>query len=146
MLKPILWSRSFFFNSITKLKTVRSQKYDISQFDAFCICLECSKGSSINKVDPYSALCDWILQLSVDLIQPKLPTFQIQPNSCIIPLTQFSKSTLQYPQDFDEKFRYFTKLVCKAKIWDNGDGALFKRLQARTKDLMESLAVLCDER
>lgn len=46
----------------------------------------------------------------------------------------------------EERFPYFEERVCKARIWNNNDGALFKRLQAAAAVLMEDIASRCDDR
>ncbi len=121
------------------------QEYSISRFDAFCICLECSgeRSGSSSYSSAYLALSDWLVELSLDLIKPKLlpanSTF-----SCLSAAGKFCRPTLHLPME--ERFLFFKKQICKARIWDSDGGQLLKRLQKLVAISMEEIASLCDER
>jgi hypothetical protein len=50
------------------------------------------------------------------------------------------------PLRLEERFKYFVSRVCKARIWDNNYGALFKKLQAKAALLLDEMAIQCDLR
>ena len=50
------------------------------------------------------------------------------------------------PLRVEERFKYFVERVGKARIWDNDDGGLFRRLQEKAALLLDEMALLCDQR
>ncbi len=108
------------------------QDFDTHQFDAFCICLRCSRGDdgSVHGTEPpeYYALCDWLLDICRTLIRPGLAGYG---NA----MGKGSFIDRECNLAYDERFPYFQK-VCRARIWSDMGGRLFQRLkqaaQART--------------
>ena len=122
----------------------RFQEYDAGQFDAFCICLECESGGSGHSRS-YLALCEWLVELSLELIRPKLPS-SIQPDTCLSINTTGRSRAPRFHLRLEDRLHFFLKRLSKARIWDNDSGILFKRLQTKVESFMEDIAVLCDER
>ena len=120
----------------------------MSMFDAFCIFLECS-GSSRNGLSPaYVALCEWILQLSLDLVKPKLPGVVRDPATSCFMTSRGKKPprNLSNLLHLEERFLYFMKRICKARIWNDCGGDLFRRFRNQAQGFMDDIAILCDER
>jgi hypothetical protein len=94
----------------------------------------------------YSALCDWLIELSLDLIKPKvLPSSS--SCSCLTATEKFCREAfLKSNLPMEERFNYFKNQICKARIWDSNGGQLLQRLQKRVGQFMEEIALLCDER
>ena len=75
--QPVFLQRSF-VEAAARLSMFHD--FDIHQFDAFCICLRCSTGDNETPYESanacatpaYSALCDWLLDISKTLIKPVL--------------------------------------------------------------------------
>ena len=84
----------------------------------------------------------------MDLIRPILPG--VDPSclahSCLISATKLKDPNLQPTLPVEERFGFFSQHISQAKIWDDHDGALFKRFQVLANNLMEEIAVLCDDR
>ncbi len=121
--QPVFLQRSF-VEAAARLSMF--QDFDIHQFDAFCICLRCSTGdneSAETCVTPaYSALCDWLLDISKTLIKPALSSLgESGGNNCFVE----SNCNLAC----EERFSYFLKRVCKAQVWSDMGGSLFQRLK-----------------
>ena len=126
------------------------QEYDTSQFDALCLCLECGTAESVGPTTAYATLCDWLLDLSLDLIRPTLPTFPTSGVKTQLS-TQDSEREIGGTQSgcklrLEERFPYFTRRVCKARIWSDKEGALFSRLQDKAARYMEEISELCHTR
>ena len=125
----------------------------MTQFDAFCICLECSGGGLYtiannysSAAPPYIALGDWLLQLSLELIQPELPSPIWSSARSPLGTTGFDNSSTLPKLRIEERFHYFREKICKARIWDDCNGALFIRLTHESERCMEEIAVNCDRR
>ena len=122
--KPPVFLQRSFVEAAARLSML--QEFDMHQFDAFCTCLRCSTGEnelSENSVTPaYSALCNWLLDISKTLIKPEIPSLgksggdSIKDNSCC----QLA---------FEERFSYFQRRVCRAQLWSDMGGSLFQRLK-----------------
>jgi hypothetical protein len=120
---PVVIQRSF-VESAARLSLF--QDFDLHQFDAFCICLRCSKGgdeNSENSAPPeYYALCDWLLDICRDLIKPAIEGHEDpESDSTIV------ASKCNLPNE--ERFPYFQKRVCRARVWSDMGGGLFQRLR-----------------
>jgi hypothetical protein len=118
---PVVIQRSF-VESAARLSLF--QDFDIHQFDAFCICLRCSRGigdeNAENSAPPeYYALCDWLLDICRALVRPDLGGAgdggSFANSDCVLPT--------------DERFPYFQKRVCRARVWSDMGGSLFQRLR-----------------
>jgi hypothetical protein len=121
--QPVIIQRSF-VEAAARLALL--QDFDIHQFDAFCICLRCSRvGDEIaeNSAPPeYHALCDWLLDICRTLIRPELAdSGEAGVNNT------FGISNCNLPKE--ERFPYFQKRVCKARVWSDMGGSLFQRLR-----------------
>ena len=103
------------------------QDFDIHQFDAFCLCLRCSRGSyddGDSAPSEYFALCDWLLDICSVLIRPvqqSLSYSETQGSG------SFIDSNCKLAQG--ERFLYFQKRVCRARVWSDMGGSLFQRLK-----------------
>jgi hypothetical protein len=106
-----------------------SDDFNIRHFDALCNCLECDvqeeTGGDRKGGSQYEALCDWILEVCKDLIDPDLEGPKRKPAR--------------------ERFAYFEE-VCAAQIWKSRDGQLFERLKSVAGGFMGQIARMCDER
>ncbi len=102
------------------------QDFDIHQFDAFCIFLRCSRGdnegSERSATPEYDALCNWLLVVCKALISPALTRIGEAGGD-----NSFIDSECNLPND--ERFSYFEKRLCKARIWSDMGGSLFQRLR-----------------
>jgi hypothetical protein len=106
-------------------------EFDINQFDAFCLCLEGELGGySVsrknlhqNRTQQYDLLCEWILEISTYLIRPEV--VKASPElSQAKPSTEF-RSDLRVEQ----RFPFLVQKVLKARVWEDSEYALFRRLQ-----------------
>lgn len=154
----------------TELIAVCMQEYDLAQFDAFCICLEC-------EAKPHAAFCDWFMELSLSLIRPDMLSYEQGSKS-----TASSHLASASGDDRDkgsmlrveERFPYFVMRVAQAhhphfivpnfrlrvcvffvlsrgsmtqaRIWSERDGVLFERLQTAAAEFMEEVAARCNMR
>ena len=100
----------------------------------------------------YEALCDWLLNISLQLIRPKLQT--LSPLCADENKEHTSTGKREFGNQDDqnrnlrpeERFPYFTKRICRARIWGDRNGLLFKRLQGSATDYMDDIAELCHAR
>jgi hypothetical protein len=118
---PVVIQRSF-VESAARLSLF--QDFDVYQFDAFCICLRCSKSnndSAENSSLPpeYYALCDWLLDICRALIRPDIGGAGSG--------SSFNDIECSLPNE--ERFPYFQKRVCRARVWSDMGGSLFQRLR-----------------
>jgi hypothetical protein len=99
------------------------QQFDIHQFDAFCICLRCTSSSDNEDSAPpeYYALCDWLLDICRTLISPALPRFDDEESSTFV--------NVECDLAREERFPFFQRLICRARIWSDFSGSLFQRLR-----------------
>ena len=117
------------------------EDFDVHQFDAFCLCLECE---SLDKQGipglhtAYEALGDWLLDICKDLIKPDLRGYEG------LPVEEFMADSCNLP--IEERFHYFRNKICRARIWGDKQNALFARLKEAAKVYMGTVAALCDER
>ena len=117
------------------------QDFDVQQFDAFCLCLEYDSLDTLGTQGSrtaYEALCEWILDICNVLIQPDLRGYE-----GTLPLIAKHDSC---PLPADQRFPYFKKKICRARIWSDNQNALFLKLKATAKDHMNTVAALCNER
>jgi hypothetical protein len=121
--QPVIIQRSF-VEAAARLSLF--QDFDIHQLDAFCICLRCSRGENENlehSAPPvYYALCDWLLEICKALIRPALEG--LSGSEC-----NTSSVHLECNLPVDERFPYFQKRVCRARLWSDMGGLLFQRLR-----------------
>ncbi len=111
------------------------------KFDAFCLCLEggttaatASDATAGTKDDalkePYERMCDWLLEIASSLIRPDA----LGPPRIKSPAdTAAGKAVATAdicPLPVEKRFHYFMRSVRKARVWQDEDGALFRRLQA----------------
>jgi hypothetical protein len=101
------------------------QDFDIHQFDAFCICLRCSRegDESVHDTAPpeYHALCDWLLDICTTLVRPALAG-----HGKVVGRGSFIDRECSLAHD--ERFHYFQR-VCRARVWSDMGGRLFQRLK-----------------
>ena len=131
----------------------RAQEYDVSQFDAFCLCLEIGKGPSDDSLEAYDVLCKWLLDLSIELIRPDFSDLRLEENCTAVSHPGQDMKSDELPDNVNEcnlavekRFRFFLNWVRRARIWSNNDGVLFQMLQNAASDLMDDVAILCDQR
>ena len=111
------------------------QDFDVSQFDALCLCL--ADGSPDSQRSDLLAL--WLLRCCKFLLKPDIPD-----QYCSVTHRKLSMKQLIHRASFSapERFRYFEDKVIKARIWtDNKD--LFSRLKLIAKNYMDKLSALC---
>ena len=106
------------------------RNFDTNHFDAFCISLYTEQDARSEK--RYRALCEWLLELSEQLINPEtvLSIFIHGRTDCTTA---------------DERFRFFVQKVAKARIWHD-DEELFVSLKAKAHLLMGQITIQCDLR
>jgi hypothetical protein len=106
-------------------------EFDINQFDAFCLCLEGELGGysvSVenlhqNRTQQYDLLCEWILEISIYLIRPEV--VEASPEQ-----SQTRPSTeLRSDLRVEQRFPFLVRKVLKARVWEDSEYALFRRLQ-----------------
>ena len=102
------------------------QDFDIHQFDAFCICLRCSRGGDESVHDTtappeYYTLCDWLLDICTTLVRPALAG-----HGKVVGKGSFIDRECCLAHD--ERFYYFLR-VCRARVWSDMGGKLFQRLK-----------------
>ncbi len=121
--QPVYLQRSF-VEAAARLSMF--QDFDLHQFDAFCICLRCGTRddeSPENSATPaYSAMCDWLLDISKTLIKPDVSSHGDSAGK--VSFVE-SKCNLAY----EERFSYFQRRVCRARVWSDMGGILFQRLK-----------------
>ncbi len=119
------------------------QDFDVSQFDGFCLSLEGERsfGSGGNEVveaeTPYELLCIWLLELSASLIQPDVSEHCHSGGESggsghdgNQSGTDARRSAgIQCSLAVEQRFPYFVKRVCRARIWMDDHGALFRRMK-----------------
>ncbi len=107
--------------------------FDVNQFDAFCLCLEGDRGGY--QIDPeiskknlmgdktrqYCLLCDWLLDIGIYLICPE--GISNPPKLIHAPIT--GRAYLRV----EMRFRYLVQKVLKARLWEDSECRLFRRLQ-----------------
>jgi hypothetical protein len=108
--------------------------FDVNQFDAFCLCLEGDLGgyqidSEIskhnlvgNRTRQYNFLCDWLLEIGINLIRPEGVSDQPEVTETLIT----GRPNLRV----EMRFRFLVQKVLKARLWEDSECALFRRLQA----------------
>jgi hypothetical protein len=135
--RPSFWNRrtDIVFLRKSHLESVARfsmfQDFDVMLFDAFCLSLDSCNGQ--NRLQ-YSALCNWILEISEILIKPDS---EIENGAAKPGQTR----TLQA----GERFRYFTKKVCRTRIWRD-DPDLFADLKKNAAVMMAKIVDQCDQR
>jgi hypothetical protein len=128
--------------------------FEVAKFDAFCLCLELTYSTSRAAVSPaygprntqkespspYSAVCEWLLDISRELIKPNINCNEsYEANSDGI---QSPKCSLRA----EERFPYLKQKVCRVRLWSENDGELFDKLKAAVQLYMHDIARLCDDR
>jgi hypothetical protein len=117
------------------------QDFDVNQFDALCLCLECGGPAPLERwTRPYRAVGDWLVELSTLLIRPVVPSAIGGDGKDAL------GESLGSPLGVEQRFPYFVHKVAKARIWSDDDGALFTRLQDGAALIMETVAGICDRR
>ncbi len=105
-------------------------EFDINQFDAFCLCLEGELGGysvsvknlGQNRTQQYDLLCEWILEIGTFLIRPVVEASPEQ-----YPTTPSTE--LRPDLRVEQRFPFLVKKVLKARVWEDSEYALFRRLQ-----------------
>ena len=122
------------------------QEYDTSQLDALCICLECGNSKSGDPTRAYTALGDWLVSVSSELIRPKIQLSSLSGEGWTLHSDIKDGDAHTCKLVPEQRFPYFVKRICKARIWYDNDGVLFKRLQAKAAQYMDDVAELCHAR
>jgi len=124
------------------------QEFDVGHFDALCVCLQYSdpqarfEGSTSRC---WERLCSWVLEVSESLIRPSLEGFQAL--SAGAGVSDGTKARPRHcPMRLDARFLYFTKYLCKTRIWSEKSNALFAQLRESAGVFMDDIAGLCGER
>ena len=119
------------------------QDYDIHQFDAFCLCLECDNVAqkteelANNRNSQYKLLGEWFLDVCTELIRPEI----LESASC----NDSARGPSNCGMSAAERFRYFSNRVIKARILAD-DTDLFMRLKSVAADFMGKISLKCDDR
>jgi hypothetical protein len=129
------WQSSKHFISIQKCHAEAAARlsmlldFDVNQFDAFCLCLEGDFGGYLidqeiskknlmgNKTRQYCLLCDWLLEIGTNLIRPE-------------GISDPSELNVGPVLRVEMRFRFLMQKVLKARLWQDSECALFRRLQA----------------
>ena len=121
--------------------------FDVDQFDAFCICLECCGSRAIinNKnmdlVNPaYSSLCAWLLEICSNILKPDI----LHSNSRSWTLDDSDSPACRLHPE--QRFQYFLQKVSKARIWSCQTCELFQKLKDIVHDYMKEMSDLCNYR
>ena len=165
-----LWHRRKRFSCILRneieaaARLSLTQDFDVKSFNAFCHCIEYSsfsmKGESRFSLkgggaeqpmsQQYNVLCDWLLEISRNLIEPEI-------------LTRWRDGKLSAAQAADkdlesgmleserqgaakQQFVYFKKRVAQVRLWMDHDRLLWHRLKRVAMDYMGEIARICDMR
>ncbi len=119
------------------------QDFDVSQFDGFCLSLEGERSfrnggdDSLEAQQPYDLLCEWLLELSASLIQPDVnghcsgdvSKYGGNDHSSDLVIGVELSTAAQCPLAVEQRFPFFVNRVCRARIWMDDNGALFRRLK-----------------
>ncbi len=107
------------------------------KFDAFCLCLEGGSastkagapapGDAARPKDPYEHMCDWLLEIASSLIRPDV--LRPRPDGPAAAAADKATAADTCPLPVEKRFHYFMRMVRKARVWQDEDGALFRRLQ-----------------
>ncbi len=106
-------------------------EFDVNQFDAFCLCLEGELGgysTSVknlgqNRTQQYDLLCEWILEVATYLIRPEV--VEDAPE-----LSQTTPTTEVWSNlRVEQRFSFLVQKVLKARVWEDLEHVLFRRLQ-----------------
>ena len=123
----------------------------VLQFDALCLCLQCEALDRLTTVRPvtaYAAASEWLLAVSVELLRPDPPADHWSglngPDQLFA--AAVGKTRVGCWPPFEQRFRYFSSRVSKARLWSDDGGDLFRRLQAAVEGYMGEMAGLCHAR
>jgi hypothetical protein len=116
-------------------------EFDVNQFDAFCLCLEGELGgysTSVknlgnNRTQQYDLLCEWILEIATYLIRPEV--VEDAPELFHTTPTTEVRSNLRVEQ----RFSFLVQKVLKARVWEDLEYALFRRLQVYWQTLLSNI-------
>ena len=120
--------------------------FEISKFDALCLCLELAcpsagmaqsgfLGTQQGSLSPYSAVCDWLLDISKELIKPR-----------IYHKEEDEMKSLKCNLRTEERFPYLKHKVCRVRLWSENGSILFDKLKAAVQLYMDDIARLCEDR
>ena len=129
MKQPVFLQRSF-VEAAARLSMF--QEFDVQQFDAFCICLQYgtrdikSSETSTRATPAYNALCNWLLDISKTLIKPVMSSQEESGGK-----VGFINGSCNL--SFEQRFAYFQRRVCRARVWSDMGGSLFDRLKMVAK-------------
>ena len=102
--------------------------FHVHHFDALSLALRESEGD-ISALQ-YRALCDWLLEISKELIRP-----DTQPTV---------RTSNEARRGAAQRFKHFSRYVCHLQIWK--DEKLFEQLKKIAQDFLDEVEVLCDQR
>ena len=138
--QPVNLRRSF-VEAAAKLSML--EDFDVHQFDAFCICLRCNTGedesSEISAETPagaYSALCNWLLDISRNLITPAILTQRESEGNVNLSFADRKRDLAinqHHNMTFNKRFSFFQQHICRARVWSDMGGSLFQRLKMVAK-------------
>jgi hypothetical protein len=74
-------------------------------------------------------MCDWLLELASSLIRPDVlgPT---RTDCSTAAAGKVEATGTECPLPVEKRFHYFMRSVRKTRVWQDEEGALFRRLQA----------------
>jgi ribosomal protein S27E len=130
------------------------QHFDLHQFDSFCLCLEeAAAGHGIGlsfrrqgtEPNRYALLCDWLLEISSNLIRADVPSDGDARDGTALAKKFDGAAALPTAAKVggETGMRYFVNKVAKARIWRD-DAELFERLKARARAEMGKVFCSCD--
>jgi predicted outer membrane repeat protein len=141
-----------------------TQDFDVKSFDAFCQCIEyssfvfhsieypnfvLSSGEEQPMPQPpqYDALCDWLLEVSRNLIEPDILK---RLRDCKRPPADkdLESEILESERLLGAKqlFAYFKQRVAPVRLWLDHDRRLWQRLKRVAMDFTAEMALLFDAR
>ena len=132
--------------------------FDVRAFDAFCHCVEYSP-CTLSRDSPllakqespqYQALCQWLLDICRELIEPPMLHCEAFRTLSISGLSgedlENGGGFLGCSTTARERFIFFKNSVLKARIWKDNGQILFQKLKLVATEYMDKIAPLCDSR
>jgi len=141
-----------------------TQDFDVKSFDAFCQCIEYSRfvfhsieypnfvlsrgaGQPMTPPPQYDALCDWLLEVSRNLIEPdilkRLRDCERPPAENDLESEMLESERLVGAKQL---FEYFKQRVALVRLWLDHDRRLWQELKRVAMEYTAEMALLFDAR
>ena len=132
------------------------QDFDVKSFDAFCHCIEYSgfvlnraqnSAQRVPKAEQYSALCNWLLEVCKDLIEPSiLKKRRLDLLAASADMMEGMGFEMEGPLAARGRFTFFQRRVSRARIWVDHNRKLWRQLRKIAIAFMDEIAPICDAR